>query len=124
MSSQINQEIQDIRIANLEKDVAFYAAAVAMLERGWTRWLFYRPRKIYPEDAALDRQIRERMLKGELNPKALVYLNQINSQGMTYAESSRNGRAYDRWILVLGRTRNQLREAEETLKNAKAERGY
>jgi hypothetical protein len=76
MTSLLNQEVQDIRIANLQKDVAFYAEAVSMLKRGWHRWLLCKRRTIYPGDFELDREIRERVMKGELNPKALDYLIQ------------------------------------------------
>lgn len=55
---------------------------------------------------------------------SLDYLYKINSEGMTYAESLRRSRQYRRWQLVLGRTREQLREAEEALQIATAERGY
>ena len=55
---------------------------------------------------------------------SLDYLYKINSEGMTYAESLRRSRQYRRWQLVLGRTRERLREAEEALQIATAERGY
>lgn len=124
MTSQVNQDVQDIRITNLEKDVAFYTAVVAMLERAYWRHGYDYHGTPLPGDRELDQQLIAEVGEGRHDPRLVRGILDLNWRGTTYARAQREARRFHGWNRACGLARTQLQEAEEALQRAKAERGY